>query len=110
MSIRFYENFEKKQVIAVTNLKDGSTVKARATCAPGELYNYEYGKRLAEARLKERLAQRDFKESIKAYNDACTAYTKALRRVQKLKQVISHNEHYLIERQIDTAEMLKEIS
>ena len=110
MSIRFYENPEKKQVIAIAILKDGSTVRAKATCASGDEYNYDYGKRLAGARLKARLAERDYITSLKEYDKALAEYGAMIIKLNKLSNVVEHNQRYFGDKYFELAEVINEIS
>ena len=110
MSIRFYENPEKKQVIAAITLRDGTTVKARATCSPEDTYDYENGRRLAEARLKVKLAKRDCVQTVREYEQAQDESVALTKRLQKLNKLWAHNAKYLADRREELVQVYRELS
>lgn len=80
-----------REVIAITSYA-GSTIKARAVCAPEDMgsYDFEIGKELAHLRCEKKLtikqlekAYENTMKSYKAFKEAEAHYNKALKRQKR---------------------------
>lgn len=55
----------------------GKTIRGTATCAKGDEFNLEFGKKLAAARCAEKIARRRYKRAWNKYVEAHEAFKKA---------------------------------
>lgn len=70
------KNFNYKYVVTPTKVialstYAGRTVRGIAKCHPNDIFNEEFGKRLAAARCNEKIAEKRYNRARKKYND-CT--------------------------------------
>jgi hypothetical protein len=80
---KYYTDGETK-IIAVSTYA-GKTVRGIAKCAPGDRYDPEKGRELAEARCAEKIAQKRLQRAHRKVAEAQAAYRKALDFLERMK-------------------------
>lgn len=82
----FYTNNFNK-VIAVSTYA-GKIVRGVAKCDPKDKFDIEKGKKLAEARCKNKIAQKRVMRAKKEYDKALKAHEKAAAKVNKMNEYV----------------------
>ena len=77
-----YSNAGNK-IICVSSY-GGKKVRGVAKCAPGDIFNEDFGRTLAKLRCDERVAQYRLSHANKKYLEAEAAYEKAALRLDKM--------------------------
>lgn len=77
----FYE-IPNNTIVCVTRYK-GQLIKAKAKCSPLDTYDIERGKKIAQARVMEKLAKKKHANALKRYIELSSQYDKLYKQLQK---------------------------
>lgn len=84
----------RQKVVAITRHR-GKTVRAVATCQPGDTFDEEFGKKVAKLKLEIKLTDMRYKSADKEYNELMEVKCDLYEMLDEIEARLENTDDYL---------------